>query len=109
FRTLWRLLEKLPATFPNSDFLFVYEPCMARRHNHTPLIDHDECNREWLLKNSFLQNSQKQNCARMRYERSSPIARHFLSPKFWRFEAKCEFFNSHRRLHSKPMKGGTGS
>ena len=36
----------------------------------------------------------------MRYERSSPIARHFLSLKFWRFEMKSEFFNTHGRYHS---------
>ena len=30
---------------------------------------------------------------KLRYERSSPIARHFLSPKFWPFETKSEFFN----------------
>ena len=31
----------------------------------------------------------------MRYKRSSPIARHFLSPKFCPFEEKSEFFNTH--------------
>src|SRR5256885_12245294 len=34
----------------------------------------------------------------MRYKRSSPIARHFLSPKFWPFETKSEFFNTHACL-----------
>jgi hypothetical protein len=35
----------------------------------------------------------------MRYKRSSPISRHFLSPKFWPFETKPEFFNTNSRLH----------
>src|SRR5215469_9033841 len=35
----------------------------------------------WLLKNSFALKSQKQNCVRMRYERSSRIPRHFGSPR----------------------------
>src|SRR5262249_2404801 len=34
----------------------------------------------------------------MRYKRSSRIARHFLSPKFWPFGSKREFFNRHRLL-----------
>jgi hypothetical protein len=33
-------------------------------------------------------------------KRLSRIARHFLSPKFWLFETKREFFNRHSRLRS---------
>src|SRR5215469_18252782 len=48
----------------------------------------------WLLKNSFALKSQKQNCVRMRYERSSRIPRHFGSPEFRPFPPEWEFFNT---------------
>src|ERR1700757_1992603 len=51
-----------------------------------------------MLKNSFSLNWRKQNCSRMPYKRSSRIPRHFVSPKFWLFYAKREFFNTNRRL-----------
>jgi hypothetical protein len=47
-----------------------------------------------MLKNSFSLNWRKQNCSRMPYKRSSRIPRHFVSPKFWLFYAKREFFNT---------------
>jgi hypothetical protein len=31
----------------------------------------------------------------MRYKRSSPILGHVVSPKFWLFRRKLDFFNSH--------------
>ena len=52
-----------------------------------------------LLKNSFSRSWRKQNCSRMRYKRSSRIPRHFVSPKFWLFSAKREFFNTNRIFH----------
>ena len=36
----------------------------------------------------------------MPYKRLSQFSRYFLSPKFWLFGAKLDFFNTHRRLHS---------
>jgi hypothetical protein len=36
----------------------------------------------------------------MPYKRLSRFSRYFVSPKFWLFGWKVEFFNSHRRLHS---------
>src|SRR5215831_102459 len=44
----------------------------------------------------------------MRYKRSSRIARHFLSPKFWPFGSKREFFNRHSGYHLKPTRAGSG-
>jgi hypothetical protein len=86
--------------------LRVYGNATRRTLEYSEFLN--ECHGEWLLKNSFLQNSQKQNCARMRYERSSPIARHFLSPKFWPFEMKSEFFNTHAIFLQQRLLGGAG-
>jgi hypothetical protein len=57
------------------------------------------CNRLWLLKNSISQNWSKKLCARKLYKRLSEFSGHFLSPQFWLFGRKLEFFNSHGRLH----------
>ena len=46
-----------------------------------------------------------QNCSRMRYKQSSRIPRHFVSPKFWLFYAKSEFFNSHEILRQSLSRG----
>jgi hypothetical protein len=54
----------------------------------------------WLLKNSFALNYPKQKCARMPYKRRSQFSRHYVSPKFWLFGRKLDFFNSHRPFRS---------
>jgi hypothetical protein len=41
----------------------------------------------------------------MRYERSSRIARHFVSRKFGPFSPKWDFFNSHCRVHQQLSDG----
>jgi hypothetical protein len=54
-----------------------------------------ECNRLWLLKNSFAENSQKKLCDRKPYKRRSPIWWTFTIPQISAVLAKPEFFNSH--------------
>ena len=58
------------------------------------------CNRAWLLKNSFTQNSQKKLCDKKPYKRRSPICWAFTTPKISAVLAKQEFFNRYRRLYS---------
>ena len=41
----------------------------------------------------------------MPYKRQSQFSGHFLSPDFGAFHTKRDFFNSHTRLHSKPLPG----
>jgi hypothetical protein len=60
------------------------------------LIDRGcECNRLWLLKNSYRRNSQKQNRVRKPYKRLSRVAKTFSIPQLWLIVSKSEFFNSH--------------
>src|ERR1700746_2499 len=40
----------------------------------------------------------------MPYKRLSRFSRYFVSPQFWPFGWKLEFFNSHRPFHSKPSR-----
>src|SRR5580700_8869478 len=65
----------------------------------------DECNREWLLKNSLARNPQKFHRARMPYKRRSRFWWTLSIPRLGRFFQKRGFFNSHailRQLFSEP-------
>src|SRR5580692_9031225 len=70
-----------------------------RDRDPTLIVGGKTCNRLWLLKNSISQNWSKKLCARKLYKRLSEFSGHFLSPQFWLFGRKLEFFNSHGRLH----------
>src|SRR4029077_19295766 len=74
----------------------------AKSRNHVAKLD--GCKQAWLLKKSFAEKGSKKLFVRMPYKRLSRFSSYFVSPKFWLFGWKMEFFNSHRRFCSLTRK-----
>ena len=85
----WKLWESRPGRLS-------LQVIKHRLYTHTRV---GECNGLWPLKNSISQNWSKKLCARKPYKRLFELSGHFLSPQFWLFGRKLEFFNIHVWLH----------